>query len=84
MAEVQTLTLQTVILLKTRFKTRSEALKWMRDHAKEQNLRFNKIDETETSFRFRQRTPALFDPLSFRTKRIDSGILFVFGKLKQV
>ena len=78
MAERPPTTVQTVILSKTRFRTAAEARRWARAH----DFRTDKIDETENSFRFRQRNPGDFKPRSFRTKEIDRGVSIVTGHLK--
>lgn len=40
------------------------------------------LDETENTFRWRLQDPDLFDPDSFRTKNISTGISLVLGKKK--
>jgi len=42
----------------------------------------DKIDETGTSWRFRQKDPGLFNPKSFRTKQVNPTTTIVLGKLK--
>jgi hypothetical protein len=78
MAERPPTTVQTVILSKTVFKTAAEARRWVREH----DFHARKIDETETSYRFRQRDPGDFRPRSLRTKQITRGVSIVTGHLK--
>jgi len=69
---------QTFILSKERFKTEAQARKWMKDN----NRTFEKIDETETSFRFRQfKTDRCQDGTS-RTFDITDGVKSVGCRLK--
>lgn len=72
-------TVQTLILSKTRFKTRQAAVKWVKDH----DFHAKNVDETETSWRFRQREPGEFQSGSFRTITMTSGIKAVIGRLKR-
>jgi ClpP class serine protease len=58
--------------------SRQSAISW----AKRNNFRSDKVDETETSYRLRQKDPKLFKDESFRTKRLDKGVSSVMGKLK--
>lgn len=53
---------QIVIFTKDKW-TQTNAKVWLENH----NLKFSKIDETDTSFRFRQREPNEFKEGSFRT-----------------
>jgi len=62
---------QTVILAKSRFETKDDALSWMKDH---EQFRHDKVDETGESWRFRQFDPELCEPGSFRNKQIDEGV----------
>jgi hypothetical protein len=78
MAERPPTTVQTVILSKAVFKTAAAARRWVREH----DFHVRKMDETETSFRFRQRDPGDFRPRSFRTKEIARGVSIVVGRLK--
>ncbi|MCX7611852.1 MAG: phage portal protein [Ignavibacterium sp.] len=71
------LKIQTLIFSKKYF-TLEEAKKWIEEHG----FVDNGVDETENSYRFRQRDPEDFDPESFRTITIDTGIKAVVGKLK--
>ena len=71
-------TVQTLIMSKTVFKTAQAARKWARDH----KFKTTKMDETGTSFRFRQREPGDFKPRSFRTTSIARGVSIVIGRLK--
>ncbi len=69
---------QTLILSKEKFKTRADAKKWVDDH----DFRSDKIDETENSYRFRQKEPSDFIEGSFRTIEITDGVKAVIGKPK--
>lgn len=71
-------TVQTVILSKERFKTLEAAKKWVSDH----DLHAAKVDETGTSYRFRQREPSEFVDGSFRTIELTTGVKAVIGVLK--
>ncbi len=74
-----TTTVQTVILSKERFKSLMRAKEWVQG---QRGLKSGKVDETESSFRFRQRDPGDFKPGSFRTKKISEGVTIVIGRLK--
>lgn len=71
-----TVATQSVIVKKSRAKTRKAAAKVARKYAD----RIYTSRETETSFRFRQRPPSCF--LTIKTKCLDNGICLVVGKLK--
>ena len=58
----ETTTVQTVIFDKGQF-TEVEARKWLEDHS----MKSGSVDETEDSWRFRQRDPGDFKDGSFRT-----------------
>ena len=61
------------------FKTKEEAIKWVKDH----NFKFSSVDETGTSFRFRQQEPSLFVEGSFRTIELRNGVKAVIGTPKK-
>ena len=69
---------QTLILSKSRFKTSSAARAWLERNG----FAHSKIDETETSFRFRQREPGDFKPGSMRTIQLTKGVSAVIGRAK--
>jgi len=72
---------QTLIFDKDKF-SRSEAVKWAKDH----DFKVEKnpgVDETETSFRIRQRDPDAFKPGSFRTISLAPGVKAVIGRPKK-
>ena len=71
-------TVQTIICSKARFKSRAAAAKWVRDHG----FHTTKVDETSTSYRFRQREPGAFTKGSLRTITLTNGVKAVIGKLK--
>ena len=60
------LTLQTVIFDESEWDS-DDAAAWLKDH----DLSAAKVDETDDSFRFRQRDPGDFEPGSFRTVEPD-------------
>lgn len=66
---------QTLIFPKKHWENADEAKKWAKDHG----FKSSKVDETGSSYRFRQKDPSLFDENSFRTicltgaKRDDPG-----------
>lgn len=68
---------QTLIFDKKKF-GRAEAIAW----AKRNGKRFDKVDETEDSYRLRQREPGDFIADSFKTIDITDGVKAVVGHLK--
>jgi|GEM_PF-2361288 len=70
---------QTLILSKAQFPTAEDATQWAREH----QFRADKVDETEDSWRLRQRDPSDFDPESLRTITLTKGMQAVIGHLKQ-
>lgn len=70
---------QTLIFDKKIFETAESAKKWARDH----DFKDDKVDETEDSWRLRQRDPGDFDPDSFRTIELAKGVKAVVGHLKK-
>lgn len=79
-----TTTLQTLILDKEKFKTLAAAKQWIKEHGFKVTFEGKEPDETETSFRFRQRDPETFKPGSFRTITFEGteGVKAVVGVLK--
>ncbi len=77
--------IQTLILDKENFPTEAAAQRWVKDHG----FRADKVDETERSFRFRQRDPDDFEPDGFgggerfRTIRLAEGVQAVIGFLRE-
>lgn len=69
---------QTYILSKERFKTLAQANKWMDDN----DAPRPKVDEKETSFRYRQFPPDRCEEGSQRTVRITDGVQIVGCRLK--
>jgi len=72
---------QSIILSKDRFSSEGQVRDWI----KENNFKVESnpgIDETDTSYRVRQRDPGQFVEGSFRTKEVSNGISIVMGKLK--
>ena len=66
---------QSLILSKQRFSTVESAVAWVEDNG----FRVRKIDETEKTYRFRQREPNDFQDGSFRTIELDEGVLATVG-----
>lgn len=73
----QSMVVQSVIISKTVAKSKKEAVKKVPD-----GFKTSDIEETEQSWRFRQRDPDDFMPNSFRTKQIAPGVTLVLGKLR--
>ena len=67
---------QTLIFAKDQF-SRSAAVAW----ARENDFRADKVDETENSFRLRQRAPGEFRRFA-GTIRLTTGVQAVIGLLK--
>lgn len=74
------LKLQSVLLSKETFKTKNDAVSWLKKHDK----KFGDIDEPENNqyWRARQEDPSLFVPGAYVTQDITTGVKFVLGKLK--
>lgn len=78
-------TIQSVVLWKERFPTMESALEWI----KANGFSSDKVDETDESFRFRQRDPGEFDPngfgegSAFRTIMISEHVSAVVGFLAE-
>jgi len=75
----QETTIQSLILSKERFETLEEARTWI----EENGFMDDKVDETEDSWRFRQRMPDEFIEGSFRTIELSDGVQAVTGRLKE-
>lgn len=82
-AKKQTTEIQTLILDKKRFPTLADAKKWIKDNNFKIEHKGKGPDETEASFRFRQRDPGDFQDGSFRTINITDGVKAVIGRPKQ-
>lgn len=67
---------QSVILAKEEF-SKAQAEKWIKDHEQFGNYG---VDETSTSYRFRQYDPVHF--ATFRNDEVDKGITLVMGRVK--
>jgi hypothetical protein len=76
----QTTIVQTLIFDKKHF-TLAEAKKWVKDHGFK--IPNPGIDETDTSYRFRQIQPNRFKKGSFRTIKLATGVSAVIGRLKE-
>jgi hypothetical protein len=72
------MTVQTLILNKENFKSVKEAKKWASDH----NFKSDKVDETNDSYRIRQKDPGEFKEGSLRTIQLKPGVKAVVGKMK--
>jgi hypothetical protein len=81
----QTTTIQTLILSKEVFKSLDAAKKWIKDHDFKTTHQGKGPDETDTSYRFRQRSPGDFIANSFRTIQFQGtkGVQAVIGRLKK-
>jgi hypothetical protein len=69
---------QTLIFDKEHF-TRKQAVQWCKTH----DYRSTGVDETEETYRIRQRDPGKFVPGSFRTVDLTTGVRAVLGRLKR-
>jgi len=69
---------QTLIFSKEKFAKAEDAKAWATEH----DFRSDKIDETEDSWRLRQRNPEDFEPGSFKTIELDEGVQATIGHLK--
>lgn len=79
MPEKPPMVVQSLIFSKEKFPDKEGAMKW----AKEHEYHITKgVDETENSWRIRQRPPEDFDEKSMKTIDIDDGIQAVAGYLK--
>jgi len=76
-AKRKPLKVQTLIFRRPLF-TRKSAVAWARTH----DFRSNDVDETESSYRLRQRDPSRFVPGSFRTIRLSKGVQATLGRLR--
>jgi HK97 family phage prohead protease len=74
----QDMIIQSLIFSKAAFKTAEEAKKWASEHG----FKVEGVDETEDSFRIRQRDPSEFDESTLRTIDITEGVKAVAGKTK--
>lgn len=78
-------TVQSLIFDKEQFPTRESAIEW----AERNDMRSDKVDETENTFRLRQREPSDFRPdgfgpgEQFRTIRLRPGVQAVIGFLTE-
>lgn len=70
-------TVQTLVMSKDRFKSKKEAQDWAKSHGFKTG-----VDETDDSYRLRQRDPGEFEDNSFRTIDITDGVKAVVGHLK--
>jgi hypothetical protein len=76
--DLQNMVVQTLIFDKNVFKQMSDAQAWAKQH----DFKFEKVDETESTFRIRHREPDEFDQESFRTIQLTEGVSAVAGKIK--
>jgi len=70
---------QTLIFSKDKFPTAESAKAWAKAH----DFKSDKVDETEESWRLRQRDPGDFQEGSFRTITLTEGVKAVIGRLKE-
>lgn len=73
------LVLQTIVVKKKGSRSMAKARKIAREFA-DKSMKTG--DQTDTSFRFRVRSPGMFKDGSLRTKVINSDVSIVLGKLK--
>jgi len=72
-------TIQTLIFDKDKFKSVADAKAWARDH----DFKAPEVDETEDSYRLRQKEPGTFAEGSMRTITLKPGVKAVIGRLKK-
>lgn len=77
-AEKDPTTIQTLIFEKDKFESAAAAKKWASDH----DFKNSKVDETDDTYRLRQRDPGDFKDGSFRTIELKEGVKAVVGHLK--
>jgi len=76
----ESLIIQTLIFSKIRFKTKFAVHKWVVDN----KFRVIKsIDETPNTFRVRQKDPSKFNPDTYKTWYLTTGVQAVGAKLKK-
>lgn len=78
--EQGSLVIQSIICSKDVFKSEAEARKWIEEH--NFSVEYG-VDETDTSYRYRQRDPSDFIDDSFVTVQLTDGVVAVMGKLKE-
>jgi hypothetical protein len=71
-------TIQTLIFSKEVFDSAEAAQSWAKDH----DFKSDKVDETENTYRLRQRDPGDFKDDSFKTIELTDGVQAVIGVLK--
>jgi hypothetical protein len=79
--EKKQVVVQSVILSKTKFKSLAQARAWVKSHGFKTSHKGKGPDETDTSYRFRQRDPGDFARM--RTKQLTEGVSAVVGPLKE-
>lgn len=79
-AKKPSMVVQSLIFSKDKFKSASEAKRWAKDHG----FKTDKVDDTEGSYRLRQKDPEGFADKSFRTFKITDGVQAVGAKMKKV
>ena len=77
-AKQKDLVLQTVVLKKSEFRTKIKAQRWAKDNA----MKYSKIDETSSTFRLIQRDYEDFERTSFKSEKVSASLTFVFACLK--
>lgn len=73
---------QTLILSKERFPSLRLARAWIKKNKFELSFRGKEGDETETSYRFRQRDIGFFRPGTLRTIDLSEGVQSIIGRPK--
>lgn len=71
---------QTLVLSKDVFPTRERASEWVREHDFDVSFRDKPADETEDSWRYRQRDVGYFVEGSLRTIDLAEGVKAVVGR----
>lgn len=76
--QTESMIIQSLIFNKDKF-SQDEAIKWASEHGFEND----KVDDTEGSYRLRQREPDMFVADSFKTIEIKEGLMAVIGQLAE-
>lgn len=74
--------IQTLILSKDRFRNRGSADKWILGHEFKARFMGKAPDETDTSWRYRQRQPHRMEASTLKTWHLAEGVQAVSGLLR--
>lgn len=77
--QTETTEVQSVICSKDTFKSADEAMEWVDEH----DFRTDKVDETDTSYRFRQFSPEMCQTDSEKTIELTDGVSAVICRPKK-